>query len=587
MKRILSILLVAVPAAVVALLWTSTPTTAQPVPPPGLRVVTHGDGLTGSGTTAAPLNLAPQACGGGSAVTGWGSDGTPTCVAAGTTYTAGDGIDITGTVVSADLAGASCSTGQFVSALSGSGAGTCSAPTDNDHALVTSQAIPKGDGSTQVASLLTDDGTTVSNAGDTDLSAGKTTVGQVVGTTETSSATTLDDYPLGATTRVLFLDGASPALTGMTGGVDGRQVKICHVRLTASTLVISNESSGSTAGNRFVIDNGVASRLQNNSCTDAVYVGDVSRWVVTDDLLMTGLTVTGAGTIGGSFTVTGVTTLNNQLRVGTGNIASYVNQGTASPTSTAWMITNNGASGGYLTSTPLGRDDVHLAWDADYTGSTWTARDTSWASIAKYGDKLNFLCGSGATAGSSIATAYSAALAAPCLMLDLATGRITTGNRLTVGGDLVVHGHVSLSDDDTYDVDINGTSHLNGPTIANAAVTLNDATTIGDSDNDSLNVRATLAFSGTDVSAGSGASAASGEAQSFTVTCGTGITNCRVNFNRTFNSTPFCTLSKASSAADDAYVNNGSSSTTYVTISFTSATAKLNSYNVSCPDRMP
>lgn len=72
------------------------------------------------------------ACAAGSAVNDVADDGTPTCIAVGdlTDVLAGTGITVTDSggpqpTVAANLAGASCSAGTFVSALSAAGAGTC------------------------------------------------------------------------------------------------------------------------------------------------------------------------------------------------------------------------------------------------------------------------------------------------------------------------------------------------------------------------------------------------------------------------------------------------------------------------------
>lgn len=91
MRRYLPALIVAISAAIVALLWTSPPVTAQPVPPPGLRVVTHGDEMSGSGTAASPLGLRTDC----SSTEGLAWDGNSwECSALGSTYTAGDGLSL-------------------------------------------------------------------------------------------------------------------------------------------------------------------------------------------------------------------------------------------------------------------------------------------------------------------------------------------------------------------------------------------------------------------------------------------------------------------------------------------------------------
>lgn len=98
-------------------------------------------------------------CGAGSAVTAVDSAGGVTCGAAGTTYTAGDGLLLTiadfsvrtGTgitvaadLVTANLAGASCSASEAVTAISATGTGTCSTVGDVTAVNVTDPACSAG-----------------------------------------------------------------------------------------------------------------------------------------------------------------------------------------------------------------------------------------------------------------------------------------------------------------------------------------------------------------------------------------------------------------------------------------------------------
>ncbi|HVH39227.1 MAG TPA: hypothetical protein VM764_04310, partial [Gemmatimonadaceae bacterium] len=108
MRRYLLALIVAIPAAIVALLWTSPPVTAQPVPPPGLRVCTTDSTLTGNCTVASPLGVdipgTGSPCVAGTAVDNITSDGTASCGA-----TVGTG-DIEGVTTSGILTGG-CTSG--------------------------------------------------------------------------------------------------------------------------------------------------------------------------------------------------------------------------------------------------------------------------------------------------------------------------------------------------------------------------------------------------------------------------------------------------------------------------------------------
>lgn len=150
-------------------------------------------------------------------------------------------------------------------------------------------------------------------ADDLDLSGnGTLTVGQLIGTVQTESGTSLDDLALGSTTTELYLTGANPAFTGMTGGVDGRQVRICYVAASSGSIaVIHSESSSSTTTNRFIGANGLAPRLRSQSCEDATYDGASSRWLVESDDSFTSISTTAAIGVGTNLTVAGNTGVGN------------------------------------------------------------------------------------------------------------------------------------------------------------------------------------------------------------------------------------------------------------------------------------
>jgi len=412
----------------------------------------------------------------------------------------------------------------FTSALKGlvpaSGGGTTKflradatwqVPPDDDHALTTSNAIPKGNGTTQVASLLTDDGATVMNAGDTDLTAGTTTVGRVDGVVQSGNLS--GEITLGADTAVLLTSSAASTITGLTGGSDGRMVTVCSISTVAANVTIAHESGSATLANRFLGGGGGNRIMRDRSCFDFVYVGSLSRWVYTASDVLQSVTTVGAASIGGTTTTNGLVSNNGTI---------YSNMNTSAPASSAIEARSNGSVGGFVSLVPLGTDNVHLAFDASYSSSTWTAQDTSWASIAKQGDELKFLFGTGATDGSSIATAYAAALAAPTMRL---------------GADYV---------------DMEGT----------------------------------LAFSGTDptVSCTSGAAVITGEAQTFEVIVTTEVPSgatCTVTFQRTFDSAPYCVASPVNNVAIDSLT----ATTTTMTFSPSVTANPAIGWNFFCPDR--
>src|SRR5690606_27348242 len=69
--------------------------------------------------------------------------------------TAGDGLSLTGTEFAVDITGASCSAGQYVSALSSTGAGTCTAEVGDISAVTASTGL-SGGGTSGAVSLAVD-----------------------------------------------------------------------------------------------------------------------------------------------------------------------------------------------------------------------------------------------------------------------------------------------------------------------------------------------------------------------------------------------------------------------------------------------
>lgn len=77
----------------------------------------------------------------------------------------------------------------------------------------------------------------------------------------------------------LTTGAASPyTLTGLAGGVAGRQLVLCNSGTSLGTLVLNTEDGGSTAANRFQMSGGA--NLLIGDCVTLLYDGTGSRWVV-------------------------------------------------------------------------------------------------------------------------------------------------------------------------------------------------------------------------------------------------------------------------------------------------------------------
>lgn len=186
----------------------------------------------------------------------------------------------------------------------------------DDHALTTATAIPKGDGSTQVASLLTDDGTTVSNAGDTDLSAGQTKVGAFGGRVQTVTATgtigtlALDDDA----TIVEFTNSSTAVVQGVSGGWPGRCVMF--LANGSGVVQIQNEvTSGVVAGDRIRTGNANSWNARPPTNLMLCYSGATSRWIHPTSYEMALLNV-GNSINTGSITVSATGTFNGNAILG-------------------------------------------------------------------------------------------------------------------------------------------------------------------------------------------------------------------------------------------------------------------------------
>lgn len=249
--------------AVVAALTVASLATAQPSG--GFSKTAP---ITGTGSNGSPLRLnAFGSCEAGSAVTAIGSNGALTCGAAGSTYTAGPGLlltgddfsvnagtglDITDDTLGVDIAGASCSPGQAVTAISSDGTGTC------DEIDVNGQS--------------------------------------------STSTGTINDFALNAGVTVLRFSGASaPTLNGLTGGATNRIIILVNV--TGQTLPLVHEALTSTAANRFDLAGTLNHFLHTGSHVLLVYDATSLRWRASDDYLMNALSVGTNAQIGGDLLV--------------------------------------------------------------------------------------------------------------------------------------------------------------------------------------------------------------------------------------------------------------------------------------------
>lgn len=137
-------------------------------------------------------------------------------------------------------------------------------------------------GGTSVAATLTGTGSLQLVGG---ISVGTTVTTTGILTPPGLGAGTTQNYaPTGLASAFVLRLSSSAGLTlgGLTGGANGRQMKICNAD-ASTTLSISPEDAGSTAANRFATTAATNTNIAVGACVDFLYDGlaaaGVGRWL--------------------------------------------------------------------------------------------------------------------------------------------------------------------------------------------------------------------------------------------------------------------------------------------------------------------
>lgn len=327
---------------------------AQPIPSPGLKVVTHGSDHAGSGTVASPLTLRTDCA--GSAVlkfngTGWacGSDnvnpGTVTSVGSGSGISGGPitssgNLSIDPTYTQRRVSG-TCATPNAITTVNQDGTVSCSTGVVSASSLTSGRSVRATGTLTLGVGAWTDDGANAS-------ANGTTTVQQFISTQISPTAitgATNDWNPTGLTTATTILVTSSSStilLNGIVGGVNGRKLVIVN-HDSAQNLIVRNENAGSTTTNRIVTNYGDDILLGPGLDSSVTLEYWASRWHVTAINTFTppGMSFQGQVTVGGQITLNSAngnitaagSTIEGSLLVGGGgNFANYIGGNGAVPT---------------------------------------------------------------------------------------------------------------------------------------------------------------------------------------------------------------------------------------------------------------
>lgn len=159
---------------------------------------------------------------------------------------------------------------------------------------------------------------------------GLTNAGMLVNSAEISptalaGGTTNDYAPTGfATTYAIRQDvSAASTVSGLAGGATGRMVTIHNIAtITADTLTLTNEAGGSTAANRFTLENGASYLIPPGASVTLRYDGTSSRWRTIDSANRN--VNANTASIGSTINVTGVSTLRANVIAGTTGTNSHI-----------------------------------------------------------------------------------------------------------------------------------------------------------------------------------------------------------------------------------------------------------------------
>lgn len=224
-----------------------------------------------------------------------------------------DADTITGTELA--ITATNCSTGQFVEDISSDGVGTCVAETGDISGVTAGNGLTGG-GTTGAVTLDVACGDGLDCAADEVRMRQDCSTDNVLKWTGTdwtcqtdsgggdtpqasSSTGTQNDFALSGGTTTLVFTGGNVVLNGLTGGADGRCVRIVNV---GGQTTFSHDAGGSTASNRFYLPNATSWITVQNEVNVACWETSTSKWRISRSSRFARITVDSITLLNGNTT---------------------------------------------------------------------------------------------------------------------------------------------------------------------------------------------------------------------------------------------------------------------------------------------
>jgi len=295
--------------------------------------------------------------------------------------------------------------------------------------------------------------------------------------TDFNTTGTQNNVDLGVGSLIRFTGSADATFTGLSGGVDGRQIHLMNS--SAYILTINNQDTNSTAANRFINPTGSAIVIKPNTTAMIQYDGGASRWRILA-VTLSGFSITQGGNSLGATAVIGTndayslnleTSGSNRFTIATSSATFTGNGVTTIDSNSSLSLVSGSASDLNIVSGTTGLVNldtgttgaIHIGTSSNAkhiiignnTGSTDVNIISGTGGVNLNGDVTimgghSFTTGSGLIIDDSNALSLSAAntvidmTGTGALGLNTVTNRaITTGSgMLTTGGNLTVGGKI-------------------------------------------------------------------------------------------------------------------------------------------------